>query len=58
MMSAGKKNYVDVHSWFFTPTNFLAIMKTLSQAGLIGLTIERVYGTPFGSNEFFAVLKK
>jgi SAM-dependent methyltransferase len=58
MTSAGKTDYIDVHSWFFTPTNFLAIITTLAQAGLIGLTIERVYGTPFGSNEFFAVLRR
>ena len=58
LTSARTKDYIDVHSWFFTPTSFLNIAKTLSQAGFIGFTVERVYGTPFGSNEFFVVLKK
>jgi SAM-dependent methyltransferase len=51
-------DYVDVHGWCFTPSTFLTILKTLSEMNMIGLNIERVYGTPFGSNEFFAVLQK
>jgi predicted SAM-dependent methyltransferase len=58
LTSVSQADYVDVHSWFFTPRSFLLIMRTLSEAQMIGLSIERVYGTPFGSNEFFAVLQK
>jgi SAM-dependent methyltransferase len=54
----GSGNYIDVHAWFFTPSSFLAILETLSQMNMIGFNIERVYGTPFGSNEFFAVLQR
>jgi SAM-dependent methyltransferase len=58
LVSIENKDYIDVHGWFFTPNNFLGIVETLSQLGAIGFKIERVYGTPFGSNEFFAVLQK
>jgi SAM-dependent methyltransferase len=56
--TTGQDNYIDVHTWFFTPTNFHTTVQTLSRGGFIGFTVERVYGTPFGSNEFFAVLKR
>jgi predicted SAM-dependent methyltransferase len=58
LAGAGKSEYVDVHGWFFTPHSILAILKMLSQVDMIGLNVERVYGTPFGSNEFFTVLQK
>jgi SAM-dependent methyltransferase len=58
LASTGTTDYVDVHSWFFTPPSFLAILRTLSQTDMIGLNIDRVYGTAFGSSEFFAVLRK
>jgi SAM-dependent methyltransferase len=58
LTSTETEDYIDVHGWFFTPKSFLGILETLSQVGAICFDIERVYGTPFGSNEFFAVLRK
>jgi SAM-dependent methyltransferase len=49
--------YLDVHGWFFTPSSFQTILDTLAQMHLIGFRIDRVYGTSFGSSEFFAVLR-
>ncbi len=51
-------DYIDVHGWHFTPSSFLAILETLSEMKLIGFEVERIYGTSFGSMEFFAVLRK
>lgn len=58
LVSIENKDYIDVHGWFFTPISFLRIVEALSQLGAISFKIERVYGTPFGSNEFFVVLQK
>jgi SAM-dependent methyltransferase len=58
LVNIGSADYVDVHSWCFTPTGFLSILETLSQTKMINFDIERVYGTPFGSNEFLAVLQR
>jgi SAM-dependent methyltransferase len=58
LVSKGNSDYVDVHSWCFTPPSFLTTLKTLSEMNMTGFQIERVYGTPFGSNEFIAVLRK
>jgi predicted SAM-dependent methyltransferase len=58
LISIENKDYIDVHGWFFTPNDFVGIVETLSQLGAIGFKLERVYGTPFGSYEFFAVLRK
>jgi SAM-dependent methyltransferase len=58
LVSIESADYIDVHSWCFTPTSFLTILETLSQMNMIGFNIERVYGTPFGSNEFFAILQR
>ena len=58
LVRIGGADYVDVHSWCFTPAGFLTILETLSQTNLIDFEIERVYGTPFGSNEFLAVLRR
>jgi SAM-dependent methyltransferase len=51
-------DYVDAHCWAFTPVSFCSILDVLSEMGWIDLKIERVYGTPFYSSEFFAVLRK
>ncbi len=50
--------YVDVHAWQFTPASFREVMGVLAAIGLVGLICQRVYDTPFGSNEFTAVLRK
>jgi SAM-dependent methyltransferase len=51
-------DYIDVHCWCFTPPSFLTVLNTLSEMNMIRLGIERVYGTPMGSSEFFAILQK
>jgi SAM-dependent methyltransferase len=50
--------YVDVHAWTMSPGRFRDIMETLHRDGLIGLKLERVHDTAFGSHEFFAVFVK
>ena len=50
--------YIDVHAWLFTPDSFSAILRRLKDEGLIGLSVERVHATAFGTQEFFAVLRK
>ena len=51
-------SYIDVHAWQFTPDTFRFIMRALFDMGLVGLSVERVYHTPWGRNEFTAVLRK
>jgi hypothetical protein len=53
--SSGK--YIDVHAWQFTPLSFHKIIKLLFELGLIPLSVERVYNTPNGRNEFVAILR-
>lgn len=50
--------YIDVHAWQFTPTSFRSVIAALTDQGLIGLSIERVYQTVFHRNEFTAVLRR
>lgn len=54
--SAG--GYVDVHGWRFTPESFRAIVTGLSDLALTGLSVHRVYPTPYRAGEFCAVLEK
>jgi SAM-dependent methyltransferase len=49
--------YVDVHAWYFTPDSFRQIVILLNQLDYLSLTIEELYPTRYGSNEFWAVLK-
>lgn len=49
-------SYIDVHNWQFTAQSFRAIVDALNGLGLTGLTAARVYDTPYGANEFSAVL--
>jgi predicted SAM-dependent methyltransferase len=58
LVSIRSADYVDVHCWCFTPPSLVDVLKTLSEMNMIGFRIDLVYGTPFGSNEFFAVLHK
>ncbi|GJD46080.1 hypothetical protein AFCDBAGC_3960 [Methylobacterium cerastii] len=51
-------NYIDVHAWQFTPESFRSIIKDLQAARLTNLSVERVYHTPHGSNEFGAIIRK
>ena len=50
--------YIDVHAWQFTPTNFRFITQRLFDMGLTDLIPERVYETPCPRDEFTAILKK
>lgn len=49
---------VDVHAWQFTPSSFATIIRTLAEAGLIDITVEQVFETPFNSLEFTAILRR
>ena len=49
--------YLDVHAWQFTPSSFKTIISMLNKLHYIDLTPIRVYDPPFGSNEFYAILK-
>ena len=51
-------DYVDVHSWYFTPKSFSNNIKLLHQLGYIDFTIDKLYPTSPGSLEFYAVLQK
>jgi hypothetical protein len=55
---AAEGGYLDVHAWQFTPNSFRAIINTLEALRYIDLKPIRVYDTPYGSNEFYAILKK
>jgi SAM-dependent methyltransferase len=50
--------YLDTHAWYFTPDSFREIVDLLRLLNFISLTTERLYGTRFGSNEFWVILKK
>ncbi len=51
-------SYVDVHAWQFTPDSFRNVISVLREMQEINLSVERVYQTVWGQNEFAAVLKK
>lgn len=48
--------YIDAHAWRFRPQTFRSIMRTLFDAGLTRLRVQRVYPTRHNQAEFFAVL--
>lgn len=48
--------YIDCHAWRMTPSSFREILETLHRLGKSPLRPLRVYDTPRGQNEFFAVL--
>lgn len=50
--------YIDVHAWQFTPASFRDVVHQLVELGLSPLRLEAVAGTPFGRNEFTAILTK
>jgi len=55
--SASSENeYIDVHAWQFTPTSFSQNLDLLKNLGLIDLTLEAIYETRYGQNEFWAIL--
>lgn len=55
--AAAGGDYLDVHAWYFTPDSFRAILRRLGKLELLGLEAT-VYDTPYGRNEFCAILRK
>lgn len=53
-----KSTYVDVHAWKFTPDTFRSVMHNLLQLGMTDFSVERLYPTLKGKNEFYAILHK
>jgi SAM-dependent methyltransferase len=53
---AARGGYVDVHAWQFTPESFRCICVLLNELGHTRLRPLAVHATPYGSNEFGAVL--
>lgn len=50
--------YLDVHAWYFTPYTFERIISILFNIKKIKLSVERLYQTRYGTNEFWVILKK
>lgn len=50
--------YIDVHAWQFTPQSFRSLMQMLFEMREIDFSVERVYATRYGANEFWAILQK
>lgn len=50
--------YIDTHSWIFTPGSFAEIVGLLNYDGLVTMEVDKLFPTDYGSHEFFAVLKK
>ena len=48
--------YVDVHAWQFTPASFARAVRALHATGHTRLTVKEVFATPYGRQEFTAVL--
>jgi len=51
-----KDDHIDCRAWRMTPSSFREILETLHRLGKSPLRPLRVYDTPRGQNEFFAVL--
>jgi hypothetical protein len=58
IIETNNEKYIDAHCWKLTPFTFSYIIDILIKTKLIDLSIERVYKTIKGSNEFYAILKK
>ncbi len=50
--------YEDVHCWAFTPKSFVDLYERLVRLNLVGLGIERIDPTRWGSLEFYVTLRK
>ena len=50
--------YIDVHAWQFTPDSFRELLVSLHYMKMVNLFPLRVYDTPWGRNEFTAILSK
>jgi SAM-dependent methyltransferase len=58
IIETNNEKYIDTHCWKLTPFTFSYIVDILIKTNYIDLSIERVYKTLKGSNEFYAILKK
>jgi SAM-dependent methyltransferase len=58
MLSTSESGYVDIHTWFLTPESFRRVISDVLARAKVELEVEHVYTTPFGRNEFNAVLRK
>lgn len=52
------KEYIDVHSWYFTPETFSQIINVLNQLKMVDFTINRLHSTPVNHVDFYCVLEK
>jgi SAM-dependent methyltransferase len=50
--------YIDTHAWQFTPASFRTILQSLFDLDISSLSVQRIYATIRGSNEFYAILQK
>jgi len=57
-LEAANGGYLDVHSWYFRPASFRALIDGLRELELITLELLRLYPTRRGCNEFWAVLRR
>lgn len=57
-MKEAETTYVDAHCNIFTDTEFVDMIKTLNQEGLVSLKVNRLIKTRRPLNEFFVVLEK
>jgi hypothetical protein len=56
--AAARGSYLDVHAWQFTPASFRHITAALCKLSYSSMQPVRVYDTPYGRNEFTAILQK
>lgn len=56
--SAAQGGYIDVHAWQFTPMSFRSIITNLHALSVLDLYPTMICGTPYGRQEFTAVLTK
>jgi hypothetical protein len=52
------KEYIDVHSWYFTPETFENLLCQLKEIGTIKLSINKIILTPKNSGEFYVELRR
>jgi SAM-dependent methyltransferase len=56
--AAATQDYVDVHCWTFTPTSFIATLRTLYRIGLTSFRVVAFTPTHVGEPEFFCALER
>lgn len=58
ILDIGQGRYSDVHAWYFTPSNFAAIVNSLVELKMSNLRVLSVHSTARNNLEFSAVLQK